>query len=181
MPILHLVNIYFLVTIIKVACRKCQPSYHHAILNINTSNKSKWNIFLDYGTNICLPEQQYITQLNLDVTKLITEVSTVGGSKLTCTGWLPTTYQIGNKTTWQSLYINKLDKIYFSKKGLSTAAYFIQTFQHQPAPPYHLETQVLQQLNPNWHQRLILLLYQNSQKIFLILLYTTVFQNLNHI
>ena len=122
MPILHHINIYFLVTImqesrmqeISAMLSPCLPK-HKNIQSVET------NILPDCGADTCLTGQQYIAQLNLDVFNLTIcskQVSTVGGSKLSCIGWLPITFQIENKTktTWQPLYINKLDKIYFSKQ-----------------------------------------------------------------
>ena len=73
----------------------------------------KMNIFQDSGASICLAGPQHIAKFNLDTHDLIPcyrQVKAVGGSKLTCHGWLPITLQIGKDTTKQLVYIcDKVD------------------------------------------------------------------------
>ena len=111
------INIHLQVKIIIVACRKYKPSYH-VFLNTKAPNQLKWT---DSEANICLARSQHLVELNLDVTNLMScnnKVSAVVGSKLNCTRWLLFTFQVGNKSTRQPLYIsNKVDKNYFSKQG----------------------------------------------------------------
>ena len=122
MPILHHTNIYFLVTIMQESSmREIPPILSSRLLKHKNIQSVETNILPYSGANTCLTGQ-YIAQLNLDVFNLITcnkQVSTVGGSKISCIRCLPSTFQIGNKkkTTWQPLFINKLDKIYSLKQG----------------------------------------------------------------
>ena len=85
------------------------------------SAPTNMKIFPDSGATVCLANPQHIAQLNLTTQDLIpcTKIVTVvGGSQLTCKGWLPITFQIGNYITKQPVYIsNKADRIYFSKQG----------------------------------------------------------------
>lgn len=123
MPILHHINICFLVTIMQESSMREIPAILSSCLPKHKNIQSVETNILPYsGANTCLTGQQYIAKLNLDVSNLITcnkQISTVGGSRLSCIRWLPITFQIGNKTktTWQPLYINILDKIYFRKQG----------------------------------------------------------------
>ena len=61
---------------------------------------------------------QFFLHPSLD-TSILTcykQVKAVGGSKLTCHGWLPITFQIGKNTTKQPVYIcDKVDRFYFGK------------------------------------------------------------------
>ena len=79
------------------------------------------SIFPDSGASICLAGPQHMNMMNIVPHELIPcqkQVRAVGGSKLSCSGWLPIEFQIGDKTTKQPVYIcNQVDRIYFSKKG----------------------------------------------------------------
>ena len=45
-------------------------------------------------------------------------VKAVGGFVMTCLGWIPIEFRIGNRTSKQALYIcEKVDRIYFSRSG----------------------------------------------------------------
>ena len=69
------------------------------------TNPVKMNIFQGNGASICLAGPQHIAKFNLDTHDLIPcykQVKAVGGSKLTCHGWLPITFQIGKNTTRKS-------------------------------------------------------------------------------
>ena len=78
-------------------------------------------IFPDSGASICLAGPQHLKKLNVNPQALIPcrkRVTAVGGSELICKGWLPTRFTIGGNTTDQPLYIcDKIDHIYFSRRG----------------------------------------------------------------
>ena len=95
-------------------------------------NPVKMNIFPDSGASLCLVGPKHIAKFNLDTHDLIPcykQVKAVGGSKLTCHGWLPITFQIGKNTTKQPVYIcDKVDRFYFGKKGCIDVNIFSQVF-----------------------------------------------------
>ena len=79
------------------------------------------HIFPDSGANICLAGPKQLTHLGLASHQLLPcnkRVKTVGGSILTCTGWIPVKFEIEGHATTQPLFIcNKVDRLYFSKQG----------------------------------------------------------------
>ena len=78
-------------------------------------------VFPDSGASICLASPQHLQKLGVDPQSLIPstrQVKAVGGSILTCQGWLHMKFQISDNSTIQPLYIcDKIDRIYFSKRG----------------------------------------------------------------
>ena len=78
-------------------------------------------IFLDSEAGICSAGPQHLEKLRVSPDELIPcfrRVTAVGGFHLNCHGWLPVQFQIGTYSTKQPLYIcNKVDRIYFSRKG----------------------------------------------------------------
>ena len=78
-------------------------------------------IFPDSGANTCLAGPQQLTQLGLTPHQLRPchkRVKTVGGSILTCTGWIPVKFKVAGNATTQPLFIcNKVDRLYISKQG----------------------------------------------------------------
>ena len=62
-----------------------------------------------------------IDALQIDRSNLINcnqVITAVGGSKLNCYGWLPIQFSINENFTTQPVYIcDKVDKIYFSRRG----------------------------------------------------------------
>ena len=95
-------------------------------------NPVKMNIFPDSGASMCLAGPQHIAKFNQDTNDLIPcykQVKAVGGSKLTCHGWLPVTFRIGKNTTKQPVYIcDKVDQFYFGKKGCVDVNILSQVF-----------------------------------------------------
>ena len=91
-------------------------------------NPVKMNIFPDSGASICLAGPQHMAKFNLDAHDLIPcykQVKAVGGSKLTCHGWLPITFRIGKNTKKQPVYIrDKVYQFYFGKKDVLMSTYF---------------------------------------------------------
>ena len=72
------------------------------------------------GATICLGGLTHLRCMGLSERNLVPskkkKVHTVGGFSLVCQGWLPVTFEIGGRTTKQTLYIcNKIQVIYFSK------------------------------------------------------------------
>ena len=79
------------------------------------------DIFPDSGANICLAGPKQLHRLGLQASHLRScqkRVKAVGGSFLSCTGWLPVTFDIKGHCTTQPLYFcDKVDKLYFSKQA----------------------------------------------------------------
>ena len=79
------------------------------------------DIFPDSGANICLAGPKQFHRLGLQASHLRSchkRVKAVGGSFLSCTGWLPVTFDIKGHCTTQPLYFcDKVDKLYFSKQA----------------------------------------------------------------
>ena len=82
---------------------------------------TEMDIFPDSGASICLAGPQHLRKLGIDERNLIQctkQVTAVGGSKLTCHGYIPVLFEIGQHSTKQRLYIcDNIDRIYFGKKG----------------------------------------------------------------
>ena len=89
-------------------------------------------VFPDSGASICLAGPQHIQAMGIDARSLIPcskQVRAVGGSVLTCQGWLPTRFSIGSNTTQQPLYIcDKVDRIYFGRSGCIDAKILPECF-----------------------------------------------------
>ena len=79
------------------------------------------NIFPDSGASICLAGTCHLDILNItekDLTPCSKKVMAVGGSILTCKGWISLDFKVGNSTTNQPLYIcDNVDRIYFSREA----------------------------------------------------------------
>ena len=95
-------------------------------------------IFPDSGAGICLAGPQHISRLGIPLECLIRcnkKVTAVGGSVLSCMGWLPVEFRIGNNTTRQPLYVcQKIDRIYLSRQGCTEANILPTSF------PYPMDT-----------------------------------------
>ena len=78
-------------------------------------------IFPDSGASLCLGGLHHAKALGFDHDSLIPskkQVKAVGGSMLSCMGWIPARFQIEGHVTEQPLYICKaVDRLYFSRKG----------------------------------------------------------------
>ena len=96
-------------------------------------------IFPDSGAGICLAGPQHVSKLGILMKDLIPcrkRVTAVGGSTLSCVGWLPVQFRIGNNETRQPLYIcDKIDRIYFSRQGCT------DTNILPPSFPYPMDNQ----------------------------------------
>ena len=91
-------------------------------------------IFSDSGASICLAGPRHLKLLHIHPENLIPSnklVSAVWGSKLLCHGWVPTTFCINNQQTNQPLFIcDKVNRIYFSKKGCIAVNILSSSFPH---------------------------------------------------
>ena len=89
-------------------------------------------IFPDSGASICLGGTHHLSQLGLKKEELIPcrkRVSAVGGLVLTCRGWIPAEFKVGNHCTKHPLYIcDKVDRIYFSRKACTDVKILPKTF-----------------------------------------------------
>ena len=112
-------------------------------------------IFPDSGAGICLAGPSHISQLSVNPRELLPcnkKVTAVGGSVLTCHGWLPVQFKIGTNISRQPLYIcEKIDRIYFGRKGCTEMNIIPPSF------PYPMNTEVkmeyINEVQEQTHQR----------------------------
>ena len=101
-------------------------------------NQSTTLIFPDSGAGICLAGTKHLQKLGISSKDLIPcskRVVAVGGSTLTCQGWIEVQFRIGNHTTKQPLYIcANVDRIYLSRDGCTDLNILPLTF------PYPMDT-----------------------------------------
>ena len=87
--------------------------------DVPSARKTNIKIFPDSGASICLGGPKHLECMGLKVNNLIASkkvVRAVGGSTITCKGWLPVQFAVGEKSTKQALYIcENIEKLYFSK------------------------------------------------------------------
>ena len=78
-------------------------------------------VFPDSGAGICLAGSQHIDRLGItskDLTHCNKRVMAVGGTVLTCKGWIMVNFQVGERRTQQKLFIcDNIDRIYFSREA----------------------------------------------------------------
>ena len=78
-------------------------------------------IFPDSGASICLAGTRHMDTLKINEKDLIPcsrKVMAVGGSVLTCKGYINACFTVGHKNSQQPLYIcEKVDRIYFSRQA----------------------------------------------------------------
>ena len=105
----------------------------------NQKGNSTVSIFPDSGATICVAGTKHISALNLKSSQLRPckkQVSAVGGSILACKGWINVHFNIeGNKTVQPVYFCEKVDRIYFSKKGC------LETNILPPSFPYPMSTE----------------------------------------
>ncbi len=108
-------------------------------------------IFPDSGASICIAGPRHLENLGLSRKHLIPSkkiVRAVGGFKLTCQGWIPMEFQVGNHCTKQALYIcEKVDRIYFSRDGCIDIGILPPTFPHPMEESIHQLSVVLNSPN----------------------------------
>ena len=87
----------------------------------SNNNTTTLQIFPDSGASICLGGPNLLKKLHVNNDNLIRcnkNITAVGGTKLKCKGWVPLKFVTGCHKTIQPVHIcNKVDKLYFSKKG----------------------------------------------------------------
>ena len=89
-------------------------------------------VFPDSGADICLAGTRHLNMLGVEAEHLTPcrkNVTTAGGSTLTCKGWFQCEFEIGNNTTCQPVYIcEKVDRIYFGRQGCTEVKILPETF-----------------------------------------------------
>ena len=99
-----------------------------------TTNPKSTTIFPDSGASICIAGPQHLTNLGLsphNLTLCAKKVMAVGGSILTCLGWIKAKISVGKHTTQQTLYIcNNIDRIYLSRRGCTELNILPPTFPY---------------------------------------------------
>ena len=105
-------------------------------------------IFPDSGAGICLGGPQHIVKMGLKQRDLLPcrkRVSAVGGSVLTCQGWLPVKFNVEGNITEQPLYIcDRVDRLYFSRAGCTATKILPSSF---PYPMNHPQVSCLNAAN----------------------------------
>ena len=95
-------------------------------------------VFPDSGADICLAGPKHLAELQLrhdDLTPCRKTVKAVGGSTLTCKGWVGIEFNIGGNSTHQPLYIcDGVDRIYFGRDGCKETNILPESF------PFPMET-----------------------------------------
>ena len=95
-------------------------------------------IFPDSGASICLAGAQHLDTLRLQPHQLIPcqkKVMAVGGSILTCRGWIMTSFKVSPLSTTHRLYIcDKVDRIYFSKDACTAVGILPKSFPFPMQP-----------------------------------------------
>ena len=123
---------------IDVTLSPCLPQHRK-------SSPIVMKVFPDSGASICLAGTQHIKNLNLSPADLIPcnkQVTAVGGSQITCIGWLPMTFEIGSHSTKQPLYIcEKVDRIYLGRRSCSELKILPPSFPY-PMPNYIINESV---------------------------------------
>ena len=107
------------------------------------------HVLPDSGANICLAGPKQLTQLGLTPQQLRPcnkRVKAVGGSTLTCAGWIPVKFELAGHATTQPLFIcNKVDRLYFSKQGCIELSILPSTFPRPMITPHPSSVSSVQQ------------------------------------
>ena len=128
-----------------VAHLSCEIKEIPIELSANTAHSKtspvEVKVFPDSGASICLAGPQHLEILNIKrqlLTPCNKQVRAVGGSTLTCFGWIPITFSINHHSTVQHLYIcEKVDRIYLSRKACTALNILPNTF---PFPMDHISS-----------------------------------------
>ena len=144
-----------------------------ALISLHERHKHKSSvtlpIFPDIGASLCLAGLKLLQALVVTKKNFIPcnkIVIAVGGSKISYLGWLLITFKIHDNTVTQSVYIcDKVDKIYFSRKGCLKTNILPASF---PFPMPSKEQESVQSINvdtsvPN-HQDMSQIVSQNGSK-----------------
>ena len=95
-------------------------------------------VFPDSGADICLAGTKHLEKLGIQgehLTPCCKKVTAVGGSTLTCRGWVEVEFNIGGNTTRQPLYIcDRVDRIYFGRQGCTEVSILPETFPYPMQP-----------------------------------------------
>ena len=112
----------------------------------NKMNTMNILIFPDSGAGICLAGTKHLDQMGIKQTDLIPckkTVMAVGGSTLTCIGWIKVNFKVGEKSTCQPLYVcEKVDRIYFSRIGCTEVNILPTSFPHPMEKEYEPKMQI---------------------------------------
>ena len=104
--------------------------------DIPNSHTVTLDIFPDRGGGKHLPRQPKTTPTNRQLHQCYKCVKAVGGSVLTCKGWIPATFTIDGYTTTQPLYIcERVDRLYFSKQGCLAVNFLSHNYPRPMAKP----------------------------------------------
>lgn len=91
-------------------------------------------IFPDSGAGICLAGSQHLDKLGISVEDLNPcnkKVMAVGGTILTCKGWIMSHFLVGEQSTQQKLYVcDNVDRIYFSRDACTDVGILPTSFPY---------------------------------------------------
>jgi hypothetical protein len=114
------------------------PAQMTAMINGKRPITSTIQVFPDSGAHICLAGTAHLEKLGVreeHLTPCRKRITAVGGSTLTCKGWLQVEFKIGDNTTRQPLYIcDKVDRIYFGRQGCTEVNILPETFPFPMQP-----------------------------------------------
>ena len=121
----------------------------HALLTPRLPNSSSSSIliFPDSGANICLAGTKHLSHMGITTAQLHPckkIVKAVGGSTLTCNGWIHVLFEVDGHKTMQPVYFcDRIDRVYLSKQGCIEMNILSSTYPH-PMPPAAAAVHTLQ-------------------------------------
>ena len=127
-------------TISSVSCTQEIPAEVTPLIKYKKPTTATVSIFPDSGAGICLAGTQHVHNIGIslkDLTMCNKKVMAVGGTILTCKGWILVQFKIGSRQTQQKLFIcDHVDRIYFSREGCLDVGILPSTF------PYPMDQEV---------------------------------------
>ena len=136
---LHLINTGIYTSISSITTDEISITVHPRRAN-GTPMEATCNVmvFPDSGASICLAGSHHLDTIKVDsedLTPCKKKVSAVGGSTLTCRGYILTDFTVNQRTTRQKLYVcDNVDRIYFSKAACIDVGILPRCFPHPMQP-----------------------------------------------
>ena len=122
------------ISIVQAMEDKIRVSISPSLPRLQQHPPSSCKVFPDSGASICLAGTIHLPELNIKREQLIPcskQITVVGGSTLTCFGWLPMTFSIDNLTSRQALFFcEEADRIYLSRKACIDLSILPPSYPH---------------------------------------------------
>ena len=141
-------------TALALVCEINELSHNNSVNAINVNNNeilmslcpesfskksTLMKVFPDSGASICIAGPNHLLSLNFNVNNLHKchkLVTTAGGHKLVCFGWLNMSFTVHNFSTTQKLFIcNQIERIYLSKVACIELHILPSCFPHPVITP----------------------------------------------